>query len=370
VNFTRSAALFAGLIVVAFELSACGGHSSQASSPGGPSGGSVKCEGKKKLEASGSTAQKNAIEQFVYGYIHACPGHTLNYNANGSGTGMKEFLGGQTDLAGSDTPMNPSMREPDTAARRCGSPALDLPTVFGPIAITFNIAGVSSLNLDAPTAAKIFNGTITRWDDPEVKALNANTDLPPTPVHVIFRDDESGTTENFQNYLDVASNGVWGKGSGQMFTGGAGEGASGNDGTSLALRRTDGSITYNEWSYAVGHELSMAGIITSASPQPVSISADSVGKTIAGATFAGQSNDLVVDTSSFYRPTQIGAYPIVLVTYEVVCSRYPDRVTGAAVRAFMQAAIGDGQRGLDEYGYIPLPDTLRAKLVAAVSNIA
>jgi phosphate transport system substrate-binding protein len=371
-GFTRCGVAVGLLIAAALGLSGCGGHSNQSSSSSRPSTESlpVKCGGKNKLQASGSTAQKNAIEQFVYAYIHACHGYTLNYNANGSGAGMKEFMGNQTDLAGSDSPMDPLRGEPDMAAKRCGSPAWDLPTVFGPIAVTYNISGVNWLNLDGPTTAKIFNGIITRWDDPAIKALNTSASLPPMAVHVVFRSDESGTTDNFQKYLDAASTGAWGKGTGQAFNGGVGEGASGNDGTSMALQRTDGSITYNEWSYAVGHQLSMAEIVTSAGPTPVAITADTVGKTIAGATLRGQGNDLVVDTSSFYTPTQSGAYPIVLVTYEIVCSRYPDSATGTAVKAFMQAATGDGQKGLDEYGYIPLPSSFQSKLVAALNDIA
>ena len=95
---------------------------------------------------------------------------------------------------------------------------------------------------------------------------------------------------------------------------------------------------------------------------PVAITTDSVGKTIAGAKIKGQGNDLVVDTSSFYKPTQTGAYPIVEATYEIVCSKYPDSATGAAVKAFMQATIGPGQDGLDQYGYIPLPSSIQSKL--------
>lgn len=368
----RTRAALSLLLVSSLVLAACGGRSGTTSSSTGSSTPSVpvNCGGKKKLLAAGSTAQKNAIEQFVYAYIHACPGHTLDYNANGSGAGMKLFLGNQTDLAGSDSPMDPAKGEPDKAAARCGSEAWDLPVVFGPIAVTYNINGVSTVKLDGPTLAKIFNGAITKWDDPAITALNSGTSLPSTPIHVVFRSDQSGTTDNFQKYLDAASNGAWGKGVGQTFNGGVGEGAAGNDGTSQALKRTDGSITYNEWSYAVGHQLNMAQIITSAGPEPVTITAETVGKTMAGATFKGQGNDLVVDTSSFYRPTKAGAYPIVLVTYEIVCSKYPDAPTGAAVKAFMQATIGDGQIGLDEYGYIPLPSSFQSKLIPVVNAIA
>ncbi len=93
-------------------------------------------------------------------------------------------------------------------------------------------------------------------------------------------------------------------------------------------------------------------------------------KTIAGAKIQGQGNDLVLDTSSFYKPTQPGAYPIVLATYEIVCSKYPTSATGVAVKAFMQAAIGPGQDGLDQYGSIPLPSSFQAKLATAVNAIS
>jgi phosphate transport system substrate-binding protein len=355
------------LAVGTLVFSACGGNGNSGSSN---SSTKVDCGGKQTLHDSGSTAQENAIEQFVYAYIRACPGHTLDYAAIGSGNGVKQFVSNETDLAGSDVALDPSKGQPDQAASRCGSPAWDLPTVFGPIAITYNINGVSSLNLDGPTTAKVFNGSITSWDDPAITALNKGTNLPSTPISVIHRSDESGTTANFQEYLDGASDGAWGKGDGETFNGGVGQGAAGNGGTSALLQSTDGSITYNEWSFAVGKQLHMAGVITSAGPDPVSISSDSVGKTIAGAKFKGKGNDLVLDTSSFYKPTQAGAYPIVLATYEIVCSKYPDAATATAVKAFMQAAIGPGQDGLDQYGSIPLPDSFKSKLLTAVNAIS
>jgi phosphate transport system substrate-binding protein len=372
VKVNRRAAALSLLVVSILVLSACGSKgsasapSSASTSPSVP----VDCGGKKKLVASGSTAQENAIEQFVYAYIRACSGSTLDYKANGSGAGVEQFVNNETDLAGSDKPLDPDKGEPDRAKERCGSPAWDLPVVFGPIAVTYNVVGVSSLNLDGPTTAKIFNGSITTWNDPAIKALNPKANLPATPINVVFRSDKSGTTYNFQKYLDAASDGAWGKGTGERFVGGVGQGASGNEGTSAVLRATDGSITYNEWSFAVGHQLTMAQIITSAGPDPVTITTESVGKTIAGAKFAGQGNDLVVDTSSFYKPTLAGAYPIVLATYEIVCSKYPDSATGAAVKAFMQTTIGSGQAGLDQYGYIPIPSSFQSKLAAAVNDIS
>lgn len=361
-KFDRLGAALSLLAAGALVLSACGGNSSPVSK--------VDCGGKTELRASGATAQENAIEQFVYAYSAACPGYTLDYNANGSGAGVRDFIANQTDLAGSGVPLDPSKGEPDRAADRCGSPAWDLPAVFQPIAVTYNVSGVSSLKLDAPTTAKIFNGGITAWNDPAITALNGGTNLPSTPIHVIFRGDKSANSANFQQYLEAASDGAWGKGAGEKFNGGVGDPADGDNGVSAALQRTDGSITYNQWSFAVGKQLNMAQIITSAGKNAVAITTDSVKKTIAGAKFKGQGNDLVLDTSSFYKPTQADAYPIVEPTYEIVCSKYLAAATGKAVRAFMQAVIGPGQDGLDQYGSIPLPTSLQSRLASAVDAIS
>lgn len=370
-KLNRFGAALSVLASGALMLTACGSdnNASGGSSTSGQPASNVNCGGKKTLKASGSTAQANAMTRFVKAFEQACPGQTLNYTGNGSGAGISEFNGNQTDFGGSDSPL--SKEEAAAAQQRCGgSPAWNLPVVFGPIAVTYNINGVSSLNLDGPTLAKIFNGAITSWNDPAIQGLNSGTNLPSTPIHVVFRSDESGTTDNFQRYLDAASNGAWGKGAGKAFKGGVGEGAKGNDGTSAAIKGTEGSITYNEWSFAQAQHLNMAKIITSAGPDAVAISTDSVGKTIAGATISGQGNDLVLDTVSFYKPTQPGSYPIVLATYEIVCSKYPDAQVGTAVKAFLQCTIGAGQNGLGDNGYIPIPDAFKSRLSTAVNAIA
>ena len=371
-RFNRFGAAVGVLATGALVLSACGNNNTTneggATSGASSSQANVSCGGKHTLKASGSTAQANAMARFVNAFEQACSGQTLNYTANGSGAGINEFIGNQTDFGGSDVALSDD--EHGKAQQRCGSPAWDLPVVFGPIAVTYNVTGVTSLNLDGPTTAKIFNGTIKTWNDPAITALNAGTALPDLPIHVVFRSDQSGTTDNFQQYLDGASDGAWGKGHGKSFNGGIGEGAKGNDGTSAAIKNTPGSITYNEWSFAQAQKLNQAKIVTSAGPDPVAISADSVGKTIAAAKIKGQGNDLILDTLSFYKPTQSGAYPIVLATYEVVCSKYSDSQVGTAVKAFLQATIGPGQNGLADNGYIPIPDAFKSRLSTAVNAIA
>ncbi|BBZ41360.1 phosphate ABC transporter substrate-binding protein PstS [Mycobacterium conspicuum] len=366
-KLNRFSAVLCVMSATALLLSGCGSDN-KASSPSGSSGANVSCGGKQTLKASGSTAQQNAMTRFVNAFEQACPGQSLNYTPNGSGAGISEFIGNQTDFAGSDSELLPP--EYDAAARRCGSPAWNLPVVFGPIAITYNVKGVTSLILDGPTAAKIFNGAITTWNDPAIAALNPGTALPAEPIRVIFRSDESGTSDNFQRYLDTASGGVWGKGAGKTFRGGVGEGAKGNDGTAAAVKNTEGAIGYDEWSFAQAQHLGMARIVTSAGPDPVAISADSVGKTIATAYIIKEGNDLALDTISFYRPNEAGAYPIVLATYEIVCSKYPDPQVGKAVKAFLQSTIGAGQNGLADNGYVPIPDAFKSRLSTAVNAIA
>jgi phosphate transport system substrate-binding protein len=311
------------------------------------------------------------MTRFIAAYQQACPGYSLDYTSNGSGAGVLEFLGNQTDFAGSDSPLDPAKGEVDKAKARCGGvEAWDLPVVFGPIAVTFNVKGVDKLVLDGPTTAKIFNGGIKKWNDKAIAALNKGVKLPAEKINVLYRSDESGTTDNFQKYLDSASNGAWGKGAGKVFAGGVGEGAKGNEGTSAAIKSTEGSVTYNEWSFATSQGLKMASIITSAGPTPVEISTDTVGKTIEGAKVKGTGNDLVLDTTTFYKPTATGAYPIVLATYEIVCSKYTDAETGKAVKSFLTATIGPGQDGLADNGYIPIPAAFKTKLAAAVAAIA
>jgi phosphate transport system substrate-binding protein len=137
----------------ALTLSACGGahNAIGGSSTTVPAPAKVACGGKPTLKASGSTAQANAMTRFVKAFEQACPGQSLNYTANGSGAGISEFLGNQTDFAGSDSPLNKD--EYTRAQQRCGSPAWNLPMVFGPIAIAYNVNGVSSLTLDGAIAA-------------------------------------------------------------------------------------------------------------------------------------------------------------------------------------------------------------------------
>lgn len=357
----------AGMLI----LTACGTHNNAAGGGTSTTAPPVKvtCGGKPDLKASGSTAQKNAMTEFVKAFAQACPGQSLDYAADDSTAGINEFLDSKNDFAGSDSVL--SRAEYDRAQQRCGSPTWNLPLVISPIAIAFNVNGVTSLNLDGLTAAQIFNGQINMWNDGAIQLQNLGVQLPNEPIHVVFREDESGTTDNFQRYLDTASRGTWGFPAGRKFNGGIGEGAVGNAGAAEKVKNTEGSVTYLAWSFAQSQHLNAASIITSAGPDPVSISPESVGKTISTAWFIKKGDDLALDTISFYRPNQPGAYPIVLATYEIVCSKgYKDADVAAAVKSFLTVAVNQGQKGLADVGYAPLPTQFKSRLETAIKALS
>lgn len=366
-RFQRRAAAIGLIAAGALVFSACGSDGGEGAQ-GGQAQAGVACGGKQALRASGSSAQANAITRFVTNFEGACSGQTLNYTPSGSGAGRNEFIGGQTDFAGSDSALTDA--EAGTAQARCASPAWNLPLVFGPIAVAYNVPGLAALNLDGATIAAIFNGQITTWNDPRIGALNPGAALPATPIVVNFRSDESGTTQNFQRYLNAASNNAYGKEAAQTFNGGVGAGARGSQGVADATKNTPNSITYVESSFAQRGGLGIASVINSGGGQPVPLSTETVGNAINNVRVSGQGNDLKLDLNSLYTASAPNAYPIALATYEVVCSNYADDQTGQAVKAFLSSALTDGaQQGLPDAGYVPLPAQFKQRITDAVNAI-
>jgi phosphate transport system substrate-binding protein len=375
VLITKRAGLLAGLAAGTIALTACGASSTAADSSGGSAAGTAPAAGQGSscasgtLKAEGSTAQKNAMEQWIKDFQAACSGTTITYNATGSGAGVSNFIAKQDDFAGSDSALDPAKDEVAKATAACGSPALNLPMVTGPIAVAYKVNGVKDLTLTPQVITRIFLGKITTWNDPAIKALNANATLPATKITVFYRSDSSGTTQNFEKYL--AANDP------EDFTskpdkdsskaGFAGQGKTGSQGVQQAIGSTEGSIGYVEWSFAVSGDLDTAKVDNGAGP--VELTADSAGAAVSAAKIAstgGQDLTLKLD----YATRQAGAYPIILVTYEIVCSKYADPKVGALVKSFLTYTAGDGQAALKDLGYAPLPTSIQAKVRAAVSALS
>ncbi|MGI4896704.1 MAG: phosphate ABC transporter substrate-binding protein PstS, partial [Janthinobacterium lividum] len=318
------------------------------------------------LNGEGSSAQKNAIDQVIQtGYQAQCSDATINYNATGSGSGRQQFTGGQVDWAGSDAALKPE--EQTAATQRCmGNPAWDLPMVAGPIAVAYKLDGVDDLVLNGEVAAKIFAGTITTWNDPAIAALNPGATLPSSAISVFFRTGKSGTTENFTKYLHATAPDAW-TAEGSQEWAGKGEGREGSAGVAQAVSGASGGITYVEWSFAQDNGLSVAKIDNGAGA--VELSGESAGKTIATATQAGEGNDLALTID--YTTKEAGAYPIVLVTYEIVCSKGLAADKTALLKSFLTYFSDSAtQAGLQDIGYAPLPAEVATKVQTAITAIS
>jgi phosphate transport system substrate-binding protein len=318
------------------------------------------------LNGEGSTAQGNAVSEWISKYQAKCSGVTINYNGTGSGAGIKQFSAAQVDWAGSDSALKPE--EVDAAKSRCGgNDAWNLPLVVGPIAVAYNLSGVSNLVLDGATIAKIFSGKITRWDDQAIKDLNPSATLPGKDIKVFFRSDESGTTENFEKYLAAAGGGNYTATPSKKFSGGVGEGQAKSQGVGQAVKATDGGITYVEYSIAKDSQLGVAKVKTGGGE--VELTAESAGKALAAASAEGSGNDLKLKLD--YNTSAAGAYPIVLVTYEIVCSKGLDPAKTELLRGFLNyAGSAEGQNAISGIGYGVLPPDLQTKVLAAVAAVS
>jgi phosphate transport system substrate-binding protein len=373
VLITRAGAL-AGLVVGAIALTACSSSSKSPTTTATTGSGSststststaaVTC-GKGTLNADGSTAQQNAMTQWEKDYQTKCPGTTVNYSGGGSGQGITDFKSGKVDFAGSDAALDPTKGEPAAATARCTSPALDLPMVVGPIAVAFNLKGVTSLTLTPQQVTQIFLGKITKWNDPALKSAGSN--LPSTPITVFYRSDQSGTTQNFERYLAANDPTDYGTTKpSKVWAGKVGQGKTGSQGVAQGITSTDGSIGYDEFSFAVNGNLSTAQIDNGGGP--VKLSSDTAAAAAGAAKVIGTGDDLSLQLD--YATKVPGAYPIILVTYEIVCTKYSDAAKGADVKAFMSYIAGDGQQALTQLGYAPLPSALQTKVQASIAKIS
>ncbi|MFJ6086614.1 phosphate ABC transporter substrate-binding protein PstS [Streptomyces sp. NPDC092369] len=368
----RAVALGALAASGALVLTACGsddtgsdsGSSSSASSTA--AAGSIKCDDAKgQLLSDGSSAQKNAIDAWVAQFTKAC-GVQINYKAGGSGAGVTSFTQGQLAFAGSDSALKP---EEVTASKKVcsGGQGIDLPMVGGPIAIGYNVSGVDNLVLDAPTLAKIFDSKITKWNDAAIKKLNPDANLPDLKIQAFHRSDESGTTDNFTKYLKAATPDNWKYEGGKAWQAKGGQAAAQSSGVAAQVKQTNGAIGYFELSY-VADGVKAVSIDTGASA-PVAASSESATKAIADAKVVGTGSDLSLQLN--YNTKAEGAYPITLVTYEIVCDKGNKAASLPGTKAFLTyIASEEGQALLPNLGYAPIPDDIIAKVRTTISSLS
>lgn len=351
----------AAMLALTLGLSACGAGN-EDSSDGASSGDSISGT----LNGAGASSQEAAIAAWKKGFQTANGSATVNYDPSGSGGGREQFIAGGVQFAGTDSYLEDE--EVAAAKDKCGSDIVEVPVYVSPIAVIYNVEGVDELNLSAKTIGQIFEGTITKWNDPAIVADNPDAKLPDGNINAVHRSDDSGTTKNFTEYLDQASDGGWTQGVVETWPVKGGEGASGTSGVVAAVQGSSGSIGYADESQAgelgkvhvkVGEEYT--------EPTP-----EAAAKVLDTATpVEGRAaTDIALDID---RKTQeAGVYPIVLVSYQVACQTQKDAATADLVKGWLTyVASTEGQTAAaDTAGSAPLSSDFATKVQAAIETIA
>jgi len=353
----------AGLAVCAVALAACSSSSSSSSSSSASTGTSSSSTASASslsgtLNGSGSTFQTVFQQSAIAAFRSVDAGITVNYGSGGSGKGRTDLASGVVNYAGSDSPI-PATDVPLFK----GKTVLYFPVIIGPITMAYNLSGVSNLKLTPTVIANIFQGKITKWNDPAIASLNSGVSLPSTPITTAVRSDSSGTTQNFTLFLKDAVPTVWTLGSSSTIkwpsTARAG---SGNPGVAQIVKSTAGAIGYVDYATAKASGLSFASVQNSSgafvAPSPASASAAADGATIASnLTFAAA---WAAGASS---------YPITYQSWDLVYAQQPSANDAALLKAYLGYLLGAGQQLLGNLGYAPLPSSLDQKAVAQLSQI-
>jgi phosphate transport system substrate-binding protein len=343
-------------------LTACGND--PTGSPTGDSGDS-QSNLTGKLAGAGASSQEAAMQAWIAGFQSANPDVSVSYDPAGSDAGRTQFGEGAVDFAGSDAALDEEERA--AAKTQCGSDPLDLPLYVSPIAVVYKLDGVDNLRLSPATVAGIFDRKITKWNDSKIKADNPNADLPSIDITPVNRSDESGTTKNFTEYLSVAAAGAWPHEPSGDWPLKGGQSAQGTSGLVQTVQGGQGTIGYADESQA--GQLGQAEIkVGEAWVEPSAYGAAKVveeSPKVEGLPEHDLAIELKRDT------TTAGAYPVVLVSYLVVCQKYKDSAKGELVKALTgYIASDEGQQAAAEAaGSAPISATMRGDVEAAIESI-
>jgi phosphate transport system substrate-binding protein len=351
----------AGLAVIAVALAACSSSSSSTTTattttapPSSPS--AAKLSG--TLTGSGSTFQTDFQEAAIAAFRSVDPGITVTYGSGGSGKGRTDLASGVVNYAGSDSPI-PSSEVSDFKGKK----VLYFPVIIGPITMSYNLSGVSNLKLSPTVIANIFQGKITKWNDPAITAINPGVTLPSTPITLAVRSDSSGTTQNFSLFLQTAVPSVWTLGSSSIIKWPAtARAGSGNGGVAQIIKSTPGAIGYVDYADAKASGLTYASVENS-SGDYVAPSAAAASAAAAGVTVASNLTFHAVWASG------ASAYPITYQSWDLVYAVQPNASDVALLKAWLGYLLGAGQKLLPELNYAPLPSSLDAMAVAELSQI-
>jgi phosphate transport system substrate-binding protein len=356
VNITRTGGIAAIALVGALALASCATNEGGGTDTGSDLTGT--------LVGAGSSAVGAAQETWIAEFQGANTGVNITYDPSGSGAGRETFLAGGSDFAGTDRAFN----DDEVAAGGFASCAPDsgivqLPLYISPIAVIFNLEGVDSLNLDADTIAGIFAGTITNWNDAAIADQNEGVELPDLAITPVHRSDDSGTTENFTDYLAQAAPSVWTYEADGVWPITSGEAAQGTSGVVDAVTNGTGTIGYADASRA--GELGTVAVLIGEDYVPYS--AEAAAAIVDASPFVEGRPDFDLSLE-LDRTPDADAYPIVLVAYLVGCETYADEAKGELVKAyFTYMASSEGQAAAASgAGSAPISETLFERVTAAI----
>jgi phosphate transport system substrate-binding protein len=279
----------------------------------------------------------------------------INYQGIGSGGGIKQLTEGTVDFGASDAPMS------DDELSKAKRPILHIPTVLGAVVITYNLPEVTKpLNLTGPVIADIFLGKVTKWNAPEIAALNKGVSLPAKDILVVHRSEGSGTTYIFTEYLSAVSP-AWasGPGKGKEVQWPVGLGGRQSDGVTGQIRQLPGSIGYVELNYARQNKLPQA-MVQNAAGKFIAPTIESVTAAAANATAKlPATSDLRI---SIVNAAGADAYPISAFTYILIYQNQQDPAKSKKLLDFLKWAIHDGEAVAPTLDYSPLPKSIVAML--------
>jgi phosphate transport system substrate-binding protein len=309
-----------------------------------------------QLTASGATFPAVIYTKWIDEY-NKLTGVQINYQAIGSGGGIKAITEKSVDFAGSDVTLT------DQQLTDAKAPLFHIPMVMGAVVPTYNVVGLTKLQLTADTLSGIYLGTIKTWNDPKIAADNVGVTLPSANITVVFRSDGSGTTGVFTDYLSKVNPGWKSKvGAGTAVNFPTGVGAKGNDGVAGAVKSTPNSIGYVELIYATQQKLGTA-TMKNAAGKFVEPTFDAVTVAASGITYPA---DLRVSITNAPDPA---AWPISTFTYVLTYADVSDKAKALAMARYFWWGTHDGQAFATELGYAPLPKEAQLKAEEKIKAI-
>ena len=320
------------------------------------------------LAGAGSSAMGAAQEAWIAGFQTENPDVNVTYDPAGSGAGREQFIAGGVDFGGSDAFLKDEELAGEFGACVADTLPVDLPVYISPIAVIFNVEGVDSLNMDAATIAKIFSGQITNWNDPAIADQNPDATLPDANITAVHRSDDSGTTENFTEYLAATAESDWTEGVFETWPASyGGEGAQGTSGVVDAVTNGTNTIGYADASRAGD----LGTVALQVGEEYVPFTADAAAAAVdASPRVEGRGEgSLAVDLDR--TTTEAGVYPLVLISYAIACSEYTDAATAELVKGYLgYIASAEGQAaGAENAGNAPISDALSEEILAVVDSI-